>query len=131
MKRCPRCKKTLDKKCFYKDKSTKDGLTCYCKDCQKIKITNRKKKTIDWYKNYQKKYQANYKNLSEKNLQKYKARYKLYIEIKKGEIKKESCIVCGDSKSEGHHKDYSKPLHVVWLCRKHHIEEHKRLIPRP
>lgn len=35
------------------------------------------------------------------------------------------CNVCGDQKSEIHHKDYSKPLEVVWLCRKHHMEQHR------
>jgi len=30
------------------------------------------------------------------------------------------CEVCGDKNSDGHHIDYSKPLEVIWLCRKHH-----------
>ena len=35
------------------------------------------------------------------------------------------CEICGDAKADGHYKDYSKPLDVRWLCRKHHKELHK------
>jgi len=48
------------------------------------------------------------------------ARYKVYCAVKAGELIRQPCEVCGDSKSEGHHKDYTKPLEVEWLCRKHH-----------
>ena len=30
--------------------------------------------------------------------------------------------VCGEVKVEAHHNNYSKPLDVVWLCKKHHEE---------
>jgi hypothetical protein len=33
---------------------------------------------------------------------------------------------CG-LKAHAHHEDYSKPFEVIWLCPKHHAEEHKRL----
>ena len=42
--------------------------------------------------------------------------------IRNGELIKEPCEVCGSIKSEPHHDDYSKPLSVRWLCRKHHIK---------
>jgi predicted RNA-binding Zn-ribbon protein involved in translation (DUF1610 family) len=36
-----------------------------------------------------------------------------------------SCEKCGDKEVQMHHDDYSKPLEVRWLCRKHHNEEHR------
>ena len=43
-----------------------------------------------------------------------------------GKIQKESCEICGcEENIEAHHDDYSKPLSVRWLCRKHHYEWHK------
>lgn len=40
--------------------------------------------------------------------------------LEAGTIVKKPCQVCGNLKVEGHHEDYSKPLEVDWLCRKHH-----------
>jgi hypothetical protein len=34
------------------------------------------------------------------------------------------CERCGASKSEKHHPDYTKPLEVVFLCRRCHMIEH-------
>lgn len=46
--------------------------------------------------------------------------------IEKGLIKRgEECQVCGSRDLiDGHHNDYSKPLDVIWLCRKHHYQRH-------
>jgi len=35
------------------------------------------------------------------------------------------CEVCDGVKTEAHHQDYSKPLDVMWLCVKHHNEQHE------
>ena len=47
------------------------------------------------------------------------------VAVRKGELTKEPCEVCGDPKSQGHHEDYAKPLEVVWLCHTHHAERHR------
>lgn len=54
-----------------------------------------------------------------------KARHAVYKAIKKGDLKREPCEVCGEEKTEAHHTDYSKPLAVMWLCTPHHHEWHK------
>lgn len=41
------------------------------------------------------------------------------------------CSILGcPNKAERHHPDYSKPREIVWLCRKHHKEEHANLSRR-
>lgn len=50
------------------------------------------------------------------------AHNRISMEVRNGRMKKEPCKICGSSKSEAHHEDYSKPLEVVWLCKKHHHE---------
>lgn len=44
--------------------------------------------------------------------------------VKRGKLLKQPCWCCGDLESEAHHPDYSAPLDVVWLCKKHHREIH-------
>lgn len=47
--------------------------------------------------------------------------------ILSGKLTREPCCICGDPKTEGHHDDYSKPLDVRWLCKKHHDEVHREI----
>ncbi len=56
------------------------------------------------------------------HLTKFRARQTLKHAVRTGRVAREPCQVCGAANSEGHHDDYSKPLEVKWLCRKHHVE---------
>ena len=38
------------------------------------------------------------------------------------------CVICGDIKSERHHFDYEQPLAVIFLCSKHHKDEHRLIL---
>lgn len=42
--------------------------------------------------------------------------------VRDGRLAKKGCVVGEDCRGriEAHHHDYSLPLEVVWLCRKHH-----------
>lgn len=53
------------------------------------------------------------------------ARSYLGVYVRRGKVKKKPCQICGEKNSQAHHTDYSKPLDVVWLCRRHHLETHK------
>lgn len=67
-----------------------------------------------------------YSDLSDERRMKMNARAYLRVYIKRGKVKKKPCIICGNEKSEGHHKDYTKPLEVIWLCRAHHMRMHRK-----
>jgi len=48
--------------------------------------------------------------------------------IRRGQLVRGPCAVCGTTEGiDGHHTDYTQPLNVVWLCKPHHREEHKRI----
>lgn len=50
--------------------------------------------------------------------------------LRKGRLTREPCEACGavhgvdGAVLHAHHEDYSKPLDVVWLCRRHHRRLH-------
>lgn len=45
--------------------------------------------------------------------------------IKTGKLVKGACEICNTTVHvEAHHDDYSKPMDIRWLCRKHHREFH-------
>ncbi len=55
-----------------------------------------------------------------------KARDLLNKAVKSDKIQKKPCVVCGNNISEAHHEDYNKPFKVIWYCRKHHKQIHKK-----
>ncbi len=48
--------------------------------------------------------------------------------IKRGELIRGSCEVCGAESAQAHHEDYSKQLDVRWLCFRHHREVHGQVV---
>ena len=60
--------------------------------------------------------------------EKWETRHKARLAVAKGDMARLACQVCGNFLAEMHHEDYSKPLDVVWLCKKHHIEADKMRI---
>jgi hypothetical protein len=60
----------------------------------------------------------------EKYPERVKANRKVRYAILKGELTKQPCQVCDAIKVIAHHKDYTKPLDVIWLCELHHKELH-------
>jgi hypothetical protein len=44
--------------------------------------------------------------------------------LRAGTLVRGRCEDCGSFRTEAHHEDYSKPLSVIWLCRRDHRRRH-------
>jgi len=58
------------------------------------------------------------------NPEAFTAQGRLRYAVRAGKVTRFPCEVCGDPKVHGHHRDYSKPLDVLWLCARHHHAAH-------
>jgi ribosomal protein L37E len=56
-----------------------------------------------------------------------RARTLIHAAIRRGDVARRPCEVCGTEPAQAHHHDYDKPLDVQWLCRRHHDIEHDTL----
>ncbi|AQS65429.1 MULTISPECIES: hypothetical protein [Rhizobium/Agrobacterium group] len=65
--------------------------------------------------------QANWRRA---NPAKYEAHLLVQRAVKAGELRKNTCEVCGDEDVDAHHDQYDEPLNVRWLCRRHHTRLH-------
>jgi hypothetical protein len=95
-----------------------------CRDCN----TRYGKKYRDTNKKAWKYCYISHRKTVSKYPEKTKARARLNYAIIKGRIIKplECSVCCEKNKVEAHHKDYSKPFEVIWLCRQCHANlEHK------
>lgn len=126
-KDCHTCKaafgaSTLDglAKFFYRNRTAKDGLTSWCKDCVRERQHGRKRKP-----EHIKRRNA---VIHRSNPIKTKARAKLKYAVSSGKITRpSSCEICNSTEHiHGHHDDYSKPLDVRWVCRKCHLAIHNK-----
>lgn len=113
---------------FYKHPMMGDGRLGKCKDCTRKDVRENREKKRDYYNAYDrersKKPERKKAIAASREPHKRKATELLNRAVKKGTVTKKPCEVCGENKVEGHHTDYSKPLDVQWLCRKHHVEVH-------
>ena len=135
--------KSLDE--FYRDAHGRDGMGYTCKPCDRADMAARMKKKYEdpefvlifrakARERYHTRYKGNHNWKQSSPVpyrEKYPERRSAGLEVKKalyhGILKNGKCEVCGSKKSEAHHDDYSKPLKVRWLCRKHHHEHHVKL----
>lgn len=57
-----------------------------------------------------------------------RARALLWQAVGRGEVAKPVCCEwpgCCETRIQAHHHDYSRPLSVIWLCRRHHNAAHR------
>jgi hypothetical protein len=136
LKTCQKCRveRTLDR--FSSDRSERDGKQRRCKSCKKndrrvyailhrdrIRETRRRwraKHGHKWLPYFRKYYREHKKQI--------KAKSQLTYAIKMGRAQRgDHCQMClSTGRLHGHHRDYSKPLEVIWLCAVCHKETHLR-----
>lgn len=148
MKSCKICGTIKPLSEFYQNRLMKEGYENACKACfcerqrqwkaanvERVRELNRIRNQSPEGRAYQKAWiaseagKASHAQTTAKwrrnNRSKSRSHSLLNKAIYRGEIKRQPCEKCGAAKVDAHHDDYSKPLEVRWLCRKHHIEHHK------
>lgn len=130
MKNCPKCGADKELSEFYRDRSRKDGLRCWCKLCASVShkewALENKDKTTELYKKWsntkegKEHIRRSDKKYNDANKDKNKARNDAGYAVRCGKLTPQPCETCGKLKVQKHHEDYSRPLDVEWLCRKCH-----------
>jgi hypothetical protein len=138
-KKCFKCGQVKDLSLFYKHEAMTDGHLGKCKKCTKADVAKHRLANIDKIR----KYDLDRAKLPHRKLSAAKYRKKFRREnplagpahcmvaraIKDGKIKKpKKCSRC-DKKGKvlAHHKDYYKPLEVIWVCQVCHKQIHKEI----
>lgn len=121
---CPTCKEEKPSVLFYME----NGRSPRCKEC--LSKYSKKRNKI-----YKVKYSSEYikisrKISSKKHKQKYPEKRKavrlVEAAVRSGKMLKSPCKLCDNPNTEAHHKDYSKPFEVVWLCKRCHENTHHK-----
>lgn len=148
-KKCFKCGRLLPLEEFYAHKQMADGHLNKCKACTRIDVVVNRVLRVGYYRDYdikrsrtdarkqsEKQYKKNPRaallrndanaRYRSKNPDKYNAHKLVTSAVACGRLlPKNACELCGVvCKTEGHHADYSRPLDVIWLCKKCHSSVH-------
>jgi len=105
-----------------KERYKQQSREYYQMNKEKIKQTHKNEK-----QKLSKKSKENYHSNTERR-RKTIIRSALETEYKRGNIKKDKCVHCGSIVDlEFHHPDYNKPKEYRVLCKKCHLEEHRKI----
>jgi hypothetical protein len=149
MKKCKICGEVKALEEFYKQPTSRDGHDSKCKICtckvaeeRRIRLSadpawllreaeRHRAKTAKYIaegrakKLTTEKQRERLKKHRDANPLKNKARNLVNNSLKRGDITSQPCWC--EKKAQAHHDDYSKPLDVIWLCRRHHADRHNEL----
>ena len=138
MKKCFKCNIEKDLTEFYLHRQMADGFLGKCKECTKQDVRLRRERNIEKIRAYDRERGKSPKRIKEntarnkirrqKHPEKLKAQTAVGNAVRDGRLAKRiRCQKCDKkTKVHGHHKDYKKPLDVVWLCPVCHKLEHKK-----
>lgn len=60
----------------------------------------------------------------QQNPQAYKAQTAVGNALRDGRLQRGECLFCGGRGDHAHHRDYARPLDVIWLCARCHHRLH-------
>jgi hypothetical protein len=136
---------------FYAHAAMSDGYLNQCKDCVKSRVKKHRKENDSvreydrwryfhvpernayaqkqrkqWAKDNPEKFRESREKWLKNNPLKRNAHVIVGNAVRDGKLIKQPCVVCGSEKVDAHHDDYLEPLKVIWLCRQHHNDRHKK-----
>lgn len=123
MKACSKCEISKPYTEFHRSGKTADGLIGICKKCRRIQDRAR----YDADPSVRERMQQAAEKWKAKNEAKRQAHIRARAAVRAGKLSKRPCEVCGSAEVDAHHDDYSIPLKVRWLCRRHHRQHHAAL----
>jgi hypothetical protein len=127
MKTCTQCGEQKPRTEFYARQA--NCKSCYKARVKRRRLTNPKVQEYDRLR-YQRPERktaglANAARWNAKHPLAYKAHYLVSNAIRDKRLFKQPCTICGSTEHvHGHHRDYTKPLDVTWLCVRCHLRVH-------
>ena len=128
-KKCFKCKRVLPLSMFYKHPQMGDGHLNKCKECTVLDVRLYRDGNGEKIRAYDRARASDRHKVEFKDRHPLKkaAQTTLGNAVKYGKVvKPQFCIRCWSvGKIHGHHRDYSRPLDVIWLCPRCHAIEHE------
>lgn len=146
-KTCFKCGRILSRSAFYSHPKMADGLLGKCKECTRSDVRLHRLNNIEAHRAYDaararlphrveaaKSYartdagKRSHRRASAKQAllypEKRAARVAVGNALRDGRLVRSACA-CGNTKVQAHHRDYSIPLDVEWLCSGCHRDRHR------
>lgn len=118
---------------YYAHPKMTAGHVNVCKECHKSRMRTRARINPAVQEYDRQRYQRperkadgaeRAKQWRQRNPSAYRAHTEVGNAIRSGRLKKLPCEFCSREDVHAHHRDYSKPLEVIWLCPKCHQRLH-------
>ena len=90
---------------------------------------NNSERAKKWYEDNKERSKKYFDNYKKANTDKVVAAKAVENALRRGDMVRSNCEICGAEKAEAHHDDYNYPLRVRWLCRSCHKAWHSKNKP--
>lgn len=139
-KECRKCGERKPASEFYRHARQPGGLRAWCKVCEakQVRTPKGRAQQREKAKRFRERHPEKYREINrlnghrwrEKNPERLALSRLVTDAIRTGKLQRpDVCESCGGNRGKGvvqaHHRDYSKPLEVEWLCQPCHLEQHR------